>query len=958
MSFSSILVILCCFIYVFLVSSLIHTRFYALHPNKFRAFDFGDDEMFCDKNVAEVSRRIGLGLSCMCRNKQNFRKIDVQGFYSVDVAGYDPGALYSVDAIGKARDGFQPKLTIDFLRQLALEPTVDEHADIDFIKNKATVMSYRKAVYEDFDQAFGYGPFLASIQEPALREISLLMPATSSLACACSIISCVKTLPSPLSGREVVFADRLGEVKNTAKLKDHAKKDEYLFKRRDESKETTKEKEVKKMGISLVEKISAKKAAQSEGSQISDGNYETELSRALDDLLSLAVDSFSTVNRGSHVRGRKTFLKFRSLVFQKSQNFSLSLTSGKPSATKSSVDSVEVPSVKPQGGLKRGLSDLQEEMAVAKRKKVDIRNFTKETKVIKKIDEPPVRDVKQPVAMPLTKAGPEPTMLMIQFPQGGSLPSYNELKARFACYGPMDHSATQIFRNTFLCRVVFRHKAHAQAAYKFVVESSSLFGNTDVKCSLKEVGDVGAAEPEPPIKVPKEDHHQPAVEDGPPSMVPSSSGVQVKSILKISGCEQATGNDSKEVFGDSLGKVMNTAKHKDHAKKEETVLSRVLSDLHSLAVDPFNTVNRGSRIRGKKAFLGFRSLVFQKSQNFSLSLASGEPSASKSSVDSVEMPPVKPQGGLKRGPSDRQEEMTVAKRMKVGDITNLTKEKKVTKKIAEPPSRDVKQLVATDLKKPGPEFIKKTEPRAPEPTMLLIKFPQGGSLPSYKELKARFASYGPMDHSGTHIFWNTSSCQVVFNHKAHAQAAHRFVVGSSSLFGNAGVKCSLKAVRIVGSGPPKPLVKVPKENHHQPDMVDRPPSMVPATSGVQMKSIMKKSGGEEAAGSGGKARVKFTLGRDENRMPSNMAAQFVARLPAILIKNFQKAVQPSVVASPSPPPPPSMHYGTTLLAPPAVLPQHSMQMTPLRVPNADIAQQMLSLLTRCKDVVMDIIVVS
>ncbi|KAK1434503.1 hypothetical protein QVD17_00246 [Tagetes erecta] len=766
----------------------------------------------------EVSRMSGLGLCCMCGNKQKFRETNVQGFYSVDVAGFDGdfGGVYSIDAIAKARDSFRPKVTIEFLTRLALEPSVSEHVDIDFVKNKATIMSYRTAVYKCFDHV------RASVQEPPPGKTSF---------------------KAPLSGK-VVFADSLAKVRNTAKLKGHAEKDptnaagEFTLKDEsfadtppafnnaclevstsvvesstsssvaevdlakvmcaDDEKRTLQEVEdikvitqddfaspgrhkivdvqtpisvlekvkisdspVREVGLGkfLVKKVLAEKTGQPEGPQRSDGNYETDVSRMLGDLLSLAVDPFNTDNRGSHIKGRKVFLRFRSLVFQKSQNFSLTLSSGKPNACKSSEDSLEVPPVKPQDGLKRGPTDRHEATAVAKRKKVvDTRNMM----------------------------APEPTMLMIKIPLGGSLPSVSELEAKFTRYGPMDHSATHIFPNTFLCQVVFRHRAHAQAAHRFVVGSSSLFGNTYVKCRLKEVGDVGAVEPEPPVKVPK-DHHQPA--------------------------------------------MGNTAKPKDHAKKEESEHSRVLSDLHSLAVDPFNTVNRGSRVEVKKAFLRFRSLVFQNSQNFPLPLAAGEPNASKSFEDSLEVPPVKRL--LKRGLSDHQDVMTIAKRKKFGDIQKLTKETKGMMKIDEPPTVDMKQA----LKKPGAEFMKKTDQGAPGPTMLMIKFPKGGSLPSYNELKARFVRYGPMDHSATHIFWNTFSCQVVFRHKVHAQAAYGFVVGSSSFFGNKGVKCSLMEVR----ADPEPPVEVTTEDHQHPDMdVRPPPSVFQTASSVQHKSILNR----------------------------------------------------------------------------------------------------------------------
>ncbi|KVI11145.1 PWWP-like protein [Cynara cardunculus var. scolymus] len=119
-----------------------------------------------EEAMDEVSRRSALGLSCMCRSKQNFRETGVQGYFAVDVADYEPGAVYSIDAIEKARKSFQPSLALDFIRQLALEPTDNDHAGIDFIKNRANVISYRRAVYEEFDetyaQAFGYQPVRSS----------------------------------------------------------------------------------------------------------------------------------------------------------------------------------------------------------------------------------------------------------------------------------------------------------------------------------------------------------------------------------------------------------------------------------------------------------------------------------------------------------------------------------------------------------------------------------------------------------------------------------------------------------------------------------------------------------------------------------------------------------------------------------------------------------------------------
>ncbi|XP_076952861.1 PWWP domain-containing protein 1-like [Bidens hawaiensis] len=801
--------------------------------------------------VAEVNRRVGLGFSCMCGgSKRSFR----------DEAGCDSGTVYSVDAIRKARVGFQPELVSGFLRRLALEAASGEDVeDIEFIKNKATVLAYRKAVFEDFDEQ---PPKDSAYKAPLSRMV----------------------------------------VKKTAKFKGHAKKDDYILKRRDE-KEIKKEKEnvaspillvsfkdstsdsgeaalkdapcidqakvkstadekrimqevegkkvilhpkervsgkivmsenkkkQKEDEVSLAEMFLTKKRSQREGPQRSNGNYETDLSRVLSDLHALAVDPCNTINRGSCIKGKKACLRFRSLVFKKSKNFSLALANGELNANKPS----EVPPVKLPSGLKQGPPDHQEELTVAKK-----------------------QDVKQAVATTLKKPGPGtgpgpgPTMLILKFLQGGSLPSFNELKARFMRYGPMDHSATKILRKTFSCELVFRHKADAQAARRFVVESSNLFGNTGVKCTLKDVGGMDATKPEPPLEVQK-DHHQ------------SAMGVRPPSILKASGGEEAAGKGSRE--GD---------------------LIRAVHDPRSLAVDPFNKVNGSLHVKGMKA----------KGQNFSLPVAVGETNASKFSKDSVEASPVKPLSGPKRGPPSLQEQIRAAKRKKACDIINSTKEeKKITKMIDQPGS-------------------------GPGPTILMLKFPQGGSLPSYNELKARFTRYGPLDHSATHIFWNTLSCQVLFRHRAHAQAAHKFVVESSSVFGNTGVKCTLKEVEA-------------PTNRHQPD-VNRP-----------LKSILKKSDGEEAAGRG---RVKFMASKDESQLKNKSGTTSFSSLTDFSSKNFGKDVNPSGVAGPSTTPPPQ----PPPLVPPVIT--HSVQTTPLPLmaPNIDIETQMLSLLTRCNDVVTNV----
>lgn len=112
-----------------------------------------------EEAMDEASRRSGLGLACRCRNAFSFRPTHVQGYFAVDVPDYEQGGLYSTTQISKARDSFQPRETLSFIEQLALMPQSRDEQSLEFVKNKAIVFAYRKAVFEEYDetyaQAFG-----------------------------------------------------------------------------------------------------------------------------------------------------------------------------------------------------------------------------------------------------------------------------------------------------------------------------------------------------------------------------------------------------------------------------------------------------------------------------------------------------------------------------------------------------------------------------------------------------------------------------------------------------------------------------------------------------------------------------------------------------------------------------------------------------------------------------------
>lgn len=127
-----------------------------------------------EEAVDEASRRCGLGLACKCRSPYSFRATSVKGYFVVDVPDYEPHAVYSAKQIQTARDSFRPREALSFVKNLALSPCIGNEKDLEFVKNKATVTAYRKAVFEEFDvtyaQAFGVQPGRPAHDRADLRD--------------------------------------------------------------------------------------------------------------------------------------------------------------------------------------------------------------------------------------------------------------------------------------------------------------------------------------------------------------------------------------------------------------------------------------------------------------------------------------------------------------------------------------------------------------------------------------------------------------------------------------------------------------------------------------------------------------------------------------------------------------------------------------------------------------------
>lgn len=107
-----------------------------------------------EEAMDEAGRRSALGLACKCRNPRNFRATNVQGYFAVDVPGYELQAVYSSEQIKKARDSFSSAQTLSFVKRCALSPRACDTYSIKFFQKKAAVFAFRRAVFEEFDGTY------------------------------------------------------------------------------------------------------------------------------------------------------------------------------------------------------------------------------------------------------------------------------------------------------------------------------------------------------------------------------------------------------------------------------------------------------------------------------------------------------------------------------------------------------------------------------------------------------------------------------------------------------------------------------------------------------------------------------------------------------------------------------------------------------------------------------------
>ncbi|KAL1831949.1 hypothetical protein ACET3Z_001600 [Daucus carota] len=925
-----------------------------------------------EEAVEEATRRSALPFVCRCRNRDGFRPSDVEGYFCVG----EIGSLYSGDLIRKGRDGFQPTEMVAFLNQLAVAPTGDEDRGIGFIKSKAAVMAYRKAVYQEVDDTYA-------------REFGHIPDVRSSLKKALGTGRSPKMpIRAPLSG-PLVIAEPLGREKGLAKLnkgKVQARKDQFLFKRRDEANE------VKSSVLTNPSHItSSEQPVYIEGSSAK------------------VKDDYVLQKRSPSVSTEHMVQEKQESTEMRSENYV--------------SDSSEVP-------VGEGII-MEDKFAAVKAGTIDVRvESSKAESPFKPVVDQDAGKFSHPL-----KARPF-------FNER----KYGEMKNKAGLVSNVDDGLVSQSSSNMIggmprtfessgvnIDVKYDHPSSSASSSSRLATSELHDGFTVAHVSgtttavlhgkdknIHKLNSMSSTALENKKKKPKKE----LMSSQNMQMHPSDAknGSSVTNMAGKYVCTPVASRDSQVDPKKEEDNVRNsfppnsvaTLKN-SNTENIKLKLPQLLYNLKSLALDPFHHSDSSLSVI-QQIVLRFRSLVFQKSLA-PLPPASWESKETRRSKPAAiatnnipaenvrELKPVKTQklvvrpddparGGRKHVPSDRQEEIA-AKRRKILNAKPLI-DQRTAEKSSLMQRGEVKETSALKMKSVKPEPVKKVQPPSresdPDPAMLVMKFPLRGTLPSINALKARFIRFGQLDHSACRVLWKSSTCLVVFRHKVDAQAAYNYAASSTNMFGATGIKCYLREMEVAASEQKSGKVQqdevLMSTSQLRDSTVERRYAAPPAfnngkQSGAQVKPILKRATGDETSSSGGirgPPRVKFMLNGEEN---SEGAGQLMIgnknSTNAIFAdggtstshamhsksKNFQ-----NITSFPLPPLPPTPTTGTHQLPQPqesnlqytkeSPKTNHNSNiptadpMTP-STPNVDISEQMINLLTECSQVVNNLV---
>ncbi|KAL1549590.1 DNA (cytosine-5-)-methyltransferase [Salvia divinorum] len=795
--------------------------------------------------VDELSRRQALGLACRCRNEFNFWPSGVDDYFVVDVGDFDP-LVYSLSQINKARSSFHPNEMLSLVKQLALKPLGPHDQTIEFVKNKATALACRKALFEEFDETYAQAFGTTPVRPPRPTAPMAVNPSRA-----------------PLSGRLVTSGKKKYSMEPT-KTKDQVEKDKYIFKRRDETIHVkTKKTSSGQVGPAYPLLL--------DGSGVS----ETRINSV----------SVSDINEGQHQSTHQAYMV------------------GDIKPLEGSVKLLEGKSKKPKL-LKRRAGELSTENATL------VMNKMKRKKEI--TNEQPLGEL----------------------------------------------NSESVTVNKKKRKKEIRNEATLDTAL-------------------------------------------------PPANIDSGEAVEKVSAMPLDITLSATDIQLYNQKNDGLVALAAPSEKKIAIDLGEQDLPALLQDLRALAINPFHEVERSCKATAFPLFLKYRSVVYQKSLVLLPpdEIEKGDANSSKAPSTALHLPPEKTRdkptmklkrtllrpddptkGGRKHGPPIRPDAIKkkrklddpedASKRKKLIDSEDISDIKKKKKKIIDDsklfsterktlqrsnePQRggDVKEIRAkksspASSKAPKLESGQRMQKpvRLADPTMLVMKFPPGAALPSSAHLRAKFARFGPLEHSSTRVFWETYTCRLVYQHKVDAEAALEYALGSNNLFGSRNVKVYVREVRdkAVEAEPikvQKEVISKPREG--TPAAEQRTEGRIPVQL-QQLKSCLKKPCSEDVGnGNGRGTRVKFVLGGEGGSKTELVSSSYPVGEPSpsyttthstdVTSKNLAKFAPESIVT-------------------PSSSPSHQLQKAPVNMggvellPKNDISQQLLNLLSRCRDVV-------
>ncbi|CAN6468821.1 unnamed protein product [Victoria cruziana] len=955
-----------------------------------------------EEAVDEASRRCALGLICICRNPKAFRPSQVEGYFAVDVVDYEAGGVYSERQIKEARVNFKPIECLSFVQQLALAPRSSEHRTLDSIQSIATILAYRRAVFIEFDetyaQAFGVDP---------------VRPSQASKQ---SQYESVRVARAPLSG-PLVIAEALTRKNRSlkpAKTKT-SKKDKYLFKRRDEPND-------KKLVFEeeSVPPHSEKEIQNSHSSGSDNFIFQQRLPSIKEKPRTFLLKSDQQKQLQPEEKAQP--------VGEAKSGVGLAGT-GRATATvpdKVMPGEEQLPSLGTSDGWKVGKevgSIGGMKAATKKHKLLHSENMTNSIKLKHKLSEKKQRtepsvgqqDVKRGESKITTKDKVGGTVKKSVKKQSlAELPKRSAAGSSIPFSVARDLQEDQAEAVQMVDSQISVRSGISTGTNSFETEQSGAVlggrGSAEIKekkslkrllsDNSKDTGYVFGVEGG--IKKKKK---KTTFLEGRQNHLQKYADFQISSISpeKAAKFNSALSENSLMPRNDEGACRDELAVNSSVSLRAETGyggqlnLRQLVNDLLFLALDPFHGIGRNAPSIARVVFLRFRSLVYLKETSGNaeapdkpdkpatgttmldsgaadVSISGEEPMLGRTQSSNLKTQAAKMDVKPARKRSLESDDAPAKKLKKSLDPKAAPPEKKLVQKVPEGPQGEKKDSAASlSVKSTSKQDLGRKSvapaPRVSEPTAVNLKFPLGSSLPSESQLKARFARFGPLDLTGTRVYYRSATCRVVFKYKSDAQAAYDHVT-RSGIFGQ-GVRYSLKEMNSSknesGTSTEMDSARRRSDDGGGTGLDDTVPSrsggealgerrLLPSLAQrhapvTQLKSCLKKPASEDTGGNIGvvkeSPRVKFMLGGEENGKgdQSINSTSSADGAPVALDLNNSKMVhlQPPLLPTPSLPLPRETSQNH----------HQQNQVAEIKSP-VDISHQLLSLLLKCNDIVTNV----